>query len=1235
MTEYSPTQIGSIFPAERPIDRRIERVIDYAATDDDRLQKEVDEYVVTPSVEQSFRTILENFEEGVSGADVAEIGIWVSGFYGSGKSSFTKYLGFALDPQRKVGGVPFVSRLADRVPSPDVRQLFKAVAAKHPTAVFMLDLATDQQAESAQTSVANVLYWRVLRELGYSTEKKIAQLELRLEADGKFEAFKRAYQLKYPDLGTWEAVHNDTLFGIRRASQLVPEFYGADFKSPEDFSQLKFELNLDVRDLAKHVIALIRKHRKCDAILFLVDEVGQYVAPRNDLILNLDGLVRAFKEEGKGKVWFVATAQQTLTEISEKAALNSRELFRLKDRFPISIDLKATDIRDITLKRLLQKNPAAHTDLKARFREHGEALRLHTTLGDWPSATTLDADSFAHFYPILPDRFDLVLDLIRALARRTGGTGLRSAIKMVQDILVDASKSLSGGTKPMADRAVGKLAAADDVYDILRTDIERQHRHAIEGVERIARHGVFGSNKLAVRVAKAVALLQPLETRPRTAENLAALLYAELGAAGELEAVREVLQKLVDCREFGLVEIRGESKGAAGSGFMFLSDEVQPFQRRRDEYQPTTTELNEIRLKVLGKLFDPLPEAKVEMAKSVSAALRLDRGVVAGENGDVTFRIERVDPSQLEARRAALAVDTQARSEYAAVVIWLVSVGDQADDALLDACRSAHIQMDARGRDREAKADVARFLRSEERRAERAREAAQRVWETALHKGWFVFRGQSRAVAELGATVHGAAAAFLKVAAERVFDKFRLAPKNAAGDVAPKFLEVERLDRMTRDRDPLHLVQQKDGRWQVATGLEVLHEVLRRFRELVLAAGTQRIQGSVVLDTFNAPPYGWSKDTTRYIFAALLVAGEVELFATDGVLKTAGPKAQDAVRNTQSFGRIGIGIRGSRPSVEALTRAAQRLEAMFGVELLPLEDQVSRTVRNQFPSVLEKSGALPDSLRLLELPGVARARKFLELCADLIKEDAGGATSLLGTKESTVQADYKWMLSVVLALKAGEGDIRAARRLETGLRELAGDFSATRDLVELPGLATLREVLTGEHFAERMDDLRVALAGVGQVLIKRNAEELATYRLAVDGLLQRLEAMPEWPRLSDDDRASVAEDLAGSNLPSEPTGQDAVVLLRRVLTRRAQLPELEQGLVQRVRTLAVDIIQCPPPKMPDRPNPPAETADVAFDSLLPERDLCTAADVDQWLNGLRPVLHERVRQGPIRLKGGA
>ena len=105
------TTIRSLFSARRPLDRPIEKVIDYYASDEKRLAAEIEEYEVTDNVEASFRKFLEVYDAGVRRGEVTEVGVWVSGFYGSGKSSFTKYLGFALDPTCKVGGRAFLDLL--------------------------------------------------------------------------------------------------------------------------------------------------------------------------------------------------------------------------------------------------------------------------------------------------------------------------------------------------------------------------------------------------------------------------------------------------------------------------------------------------------------------------------------------------------------------------------------------------------------------------------------------------------------------------------------------------------------------------------------------------------------------------------------------------------------------------------------------------------------------------------------------------------------------------------------------------------------------------------------------------------------------------------------------------------------------------------------------------------------------------------------------------------------------
>ena len=216
--------IRELFSEQRPIDRPIEKVIDYTVDAPDRLGREIDEYVVTERIEESFRRFIEVYEAGVRRGDVTEVGVWVSGFYGSGKSSFTKYLGFALDPARRVNEVPFRERLVEHFRAPDLKQLFRTTAASFPAAIILLDLARDQLIESTATTVTNVLYAKVLQQVGYSKVPKLADVEVRLDEAGRLADFRRAYRERFPGKGEWEDVHDDPLIGPARASQLVPAF---------------------------------------------------------------------------------------------------------------------------------------------------------------------------------------------------------------------------------------------------------------------------------------------------------------------------------------------------------------------------------------------------------------------------------------------------------------------------------------------------------------------------------------------------------------------------------------------------------------------------------------------------------------------------------------------------------------------------------------------------------------------------------------------------------------------------------------------------------------------------------------------------------------------------------------------------------------------------------------------------------------------------------------------------
>jgi hypothetical protein len=1209
--------IRTLFSTRRPIDRPIEKVIDYYATDEARLLAEIEEYEVTDNVEGCFRRFLDTFGEGVRSGQVTETGVWVAGFYGSGKSSFTKYLGFSLDRDRLVRGRPFLDLLCERLRSAEIKGGLRTLATQFPAAVIFLDLGSEQLADTSSAPVSTVLYWKVLQWAGYSTEKKLAQLELTLEARNLADRFRQLYREKFAS--EWEKVHNDPLIGVARAAQIVPSIL-QEFPTPESFSRLKFDEAVDMRVRARGMIELIRRKSGKENIIFLIDETGQYVAPSGQHILNLDGLARNLKELGEGKVWIVATGQQTLSEIVEKAAHNSAELNKLRDRFPISINLDAQDIREITYRRLLTKSPDGERRLKEEFARHGQALLNFSRL----TGTTLyrgdpDAESFAKFYPFLPQHFDLLLELIRTLARSTGGIGLRSAIRVIQDLLVDTSKVLPADALRIADRPFGELACADDFYDSLRADIAKVLPHVPGAVSRVST--AFSGQSLAVRVAKTIGILQAIENFPKSAENIAALLYPKLGAPGFLSEVKDTLRNLVATPECGVVE------DPQAGGYLFLSEGVKPLRDKRNAYIPTATDVNILRSKLLQAVFDPAPSTKIENVKEVKAGIRYGRTPILGDDADIQFRIEAVDFGSFGGRRTALLTETQSLPELRSTIAWLATFPEELDNLLVDACRSDWVV--AATPERDADRDVAQFIRAERRAAEHSRERAGKLLKAALLDGAFVFRGRPTGVTESGQTLEACARNMLATAAAEIFPYLRLVPIRPATELAFKFLGVERLDRMPKEHDPLGFVVTKAGGPKVDVNHPGLAEALRAFQKKLDESGGGRLQGSALQDYFAAPPYGWSKDATRYLFAALLVAGEVELHTPSGPIRTSGPMAQEALKSTVAFNRVGVSRRDSRPSPEALDRAASRLQEMFGVDVLPLEDHVSRAVRTHVPGLMEKVGSLPDRLRLLGLTGEARARRLLETCADLLKQDANGATALLGGVDSSVPGDAKWARDISDALSnGGEADVRAAKTIDSDLDELATMFPVAGSHIALPGdTAALREALASDNIHEHLPGLRSAVRSTLDRVRVRFAERRAAYVDSLQSALRELEAKPEWSRLEPDDREEIARKVTPHGIPETPAVGRDVADLRLLLARESNINALRSEVENEIQRR----VPAPPPK-PEPKEPPTEET-IGFGDLMVPEVIRTRDDLDAWLTSIRTQLDELLRSNKfIRIK---
>ena len=240
--------IKQLFDPSKNINRSIEKVITYGVSQEERLKSEISEYVVTDSIDEQFESLLLKMEAAMDIGGENEVGVWVSGFYGSGKSSFTKYLGLAFDDRVTIDGIPFIQHLQDRLKRQQTKALLSNVAKRFPAAVLMLDLASEQVAGATMEEVSTVLFYKVLQWAGYSRNLKVAALERRLKKEGRYNEFLDAFK-EATGGEDWGNYRNDELVVDSLIPEIAHKLYPSLFKTPTSFTTEAGEIVVFENDL--------------------------------------------------------------------------------------------------------------------------------------------------------------------------------------------------------------------------------------------------------------------------------------------------------------------------------------------------------------------------------------------------------------------------------------------------------------------------------------------------------------------------------------------------------------------------------------------------------------------------------------------------------------------------------------------------------------------------------------------------------------------------------------------------------------------------------------------------------------------------------------------------------------------------------------------------------------------------------------------------------------------------
>lgn len=901
---------------------------------------------------------------------------WISGFYGSGKSSFAKLLGLALDGVELPGGRSLADAWLERDTSPrhmELKKAWAALRAKVDPIAVVFDVGSVAR-DNEQIHAAALR--QLQRRLGYSTaDPLVADFELSLERRGEWARFEKVAEetLKQP----WAEVKDKALaeddFSLVM-SVMFPEHY------PDPTAWYTARGGTHSRsespEEAVKAIGDMLAHRNKDASLFfVVDEVSQYVLANKDRVDRLRAFATALGARLKGKAWLLALGQQ---KIDEEAG--DSFLLWAKDRFPpkLRVHLEATNIRDVVHKRLLQKKPEHEKSLAALFERHRSTLELYAY-----GCRDVSPEEFAEVYPMLPGQIDLLLQITSALRTRSARSqGDDQAIRGLLQLLGE----LFRGQK-LADKEVGHLVTLDQIYEVQHTALDSDVQASMARVLAYCAElpSAQDPTALTLRSAKAVALLELLQElgQPTTPELVAQCLYDHVDRGNQVTEVREALE---DLRRHNLL---GYSEK---DGYKIQSSAGEEWDRERRDMPAPTESRSEVVRESLKYLL-ALPEKPryqgrpFPWAGLYSDGRRAEDVPIEASRDPAAIR---VDLRFLTSREARAESDWVKRSDETALrerLIWIVGETDRLEDLAREYVKSRAMVRKYEPRKESLLPTKKLLLQQEQNNEEDLAGRLHAAVEEAFMGGTMYFAGRPLAPRDFGSAfataIHGAATRILPDLFPH-FDATQVLPgelnvllEKELSAPSPKFLP-----------EALGILELDSGRYVPSCSGTV---PVRVFEKVKAEDG---LGGGLLLSQFGAPPYGYTDNVVKACVAGLLRAGRIRIqpegLAEITAIRDAG--VREVFEKERAFKRATIVPAGDDDiGVTARNRICRFFEDRLEVTLDREDHIIADAVSHHFPlqaarlrSVLARLATLPDRPEPPE--ALVKLEDALEKCVAICRQ---------------------------------------------------------------------------------------------------------------------------------------------------------------------------------------------------------------------------------------------------------
>ena len=1204
MSDQRP--IRDLFASD--VTRDIPPVVYFHEQSPERLQAEVAEYIITggwPEGHPNHRRVPEGIHEqyvrllrGIA-TELERPGgpelptVWISGFYGSGKSSFAKLLGLAMDGVALPNGTSLAEALLQRDLSPcsdELRTAWAHLRQKIDPLAVVFDLgATARDHEHIHAAALRQVQLR----LGYcSTEPLVADFELKLERDGEWVRFEETARsvLGRP----WAEVKDQSLaeedFSLVM-SRMFPEHYSdpmswftsragthARSESPED---------------AVRAISDMLGFRSPRATLFLiVDEVSQYVLAHKDRVDRLRAFATALGARLKGRTWLVALGQQKLDEEADDSFL-----VWAKDRFPpkLRIHLAATNIRDVVHQRLLRKTADASARLRSIFEEHRPSLKLFAY-----GCEEITAEEFVEVYPMLPGHIDLILQITTALRTRSArAQGDDQAIRGLLQLLGELFRDQGLATLP-----VGHLVTLDRIYDVQHTALDSDIQASMA---RVLQQCADDETGMLVRVAKTVALLELIqETVPTDEKLVAQSLYDRVDRGNRTAEVTAALQEL---RSRGLL---GYSEKL---GYKIQSSAGEEWARERKEIPVSRDAVNKLvqegitfllaipeRPRLQGR---PFPVGGLfsdgrRVEDEVLQAVREEAGVWI----DFQFL-----PAELTAK--SVWVRRSAETALTDRLVWVAGGSEQLEALARDLARSR--QMVAKYRPRIESLSPTRklLLQEEDIRSEELERKVRDTVAASWMAGQMYFRGRVLDPQSQGASfataLHGAGTQILPDLFPH-FDGTQVQPSEILqllepelSGPSPKFLAGE-----------LGILELDAGRYVPACS----GTVPLRIQEYVEAEGG--LAGTGLLAHFGGPPFGYAPGMVQACVAGLLRAGRLRIQPEGGTEITAVRDAgvRDLFEKDRNFRRASFFPAGQDDvGFQARARICKFFEESLGHPMDREDHAIADAVALRFPELADR--LINVERRLHQLPGTQDAPEALSRLGEVLEQCIRSArqtspTVRLVKKHLDTLREGVRLLQMVDA-ELTPAAIRAILRARAALEQRARQLCEV-DLLDDDGRAAetrIRGQLESSHPWREIAGLEPDVRRLENAYTNERQRLLQWQETQAEQARARVRGRSGFSTLSGDQSHAVLRPLT---LALTETTPDAIAPALVLLTD----PFLAK--LKRAEEAANEILD-------EILSAGEKPLIVKVDLRLHHRELATEAEVEGLVDEIRARLLERIRAG--------